>query len=44
MPLVAALLLAAGGGGGDETTERQAEQTESPAGDMQTEAPMRTSS
>jgi len=41
MALVAALLLAAcgGGGGTDETTEPQAEQTESPAGDMQTEAP-----
>lgn len=39
MALVAALLLAACGGGGDETTEPKAEQTESPAGDMQTEAP-----
>ena len=37
--LVAALLLAACGGGGDETTEPKAKQTESPAGDMQTEAP-----
>jgi ABC-type glycerol-3-phosphate transport system substrate-binding protein len=37
MALVAALLLAACGGGGGETTE--AEQTESPAGDMQTKAP-----
>jgi hypothetical protein len=44
MALVAALLLAACGGGGDETTEPKAEQTESPAGDMQTEAPDGTSS
>jgi plastocyanin len=36
MTLVAALLLVACGGGGDETTEPEAEQTESPAGDMET--------
>jgi plastocyanin len=39
MTVLAALLLAACGGGGDETTEPEAQQTESPAGDMQTEAP-----
>ena len=37
--LVATLVLAACGGGGNETTAPEAEQTESPAGDMQTEAP-----
>lgn len=39
MNLVAALLLAACGGGGGETTEPEAEQTESPAGDIETGAP-----
>lgn len=39
MALVAGWLLAACGGGGDETTQPEAQQTESPAGDMQTEAP-----
>lgn len=39
MTVMAALLLAACGGGGAETTEPEAQQTESPAGDMQTEAP-----
>lgn len=37
MTLVVALLLPACGGGGDQTSET--EQTESPAGDMQTETP-----
>ncbi len=39
MTVVAALLLAGCGGGADETPEPEAQQTESPAGDMQTEAP-----
>ena len=39
MMIVAALLLAACGGGGDEATDPQAEQTQSPAGEGQTEAP-----